>query len=158
MGSPESDNEDLAVLLEKSEHYDFETASVRLYDMCCYESSTFPFPLEEVDSILQRYPDAAKQMMDNGSTPLLAACRSCVVSTAVIQRLVAACPDAVRMIDTRTGEIPLDVVCGSESFPNESALEVIQCLVHAWPKSVQHRLQSVHERSFPLYVRTDLSL
>jgi len=101
---------------------------------------------ETIRFLVQAWPDAIREKDSMGYLPLHYACRygctdieiellnrACTVksSLTVIQRLVRAWPDAVRVQD-EVGRLPLHV-----ALRFGCTADVVQFLVHAWPESCQ---------------------
>lgn len=95
-----------------------------LFEACRNGSS-----LEELQEMLQQYPEAVKDTDDLGMTPLHQACR-CGLSLEIIQCLVRAWPESVQ-VAAKDGRLPLHVSC-----MNQPLLAVVEFLIKASPESV----------------------
>jgi len=89
--------------------------------------------LGEIKLLVEAWPASLQSKTKRGMLPLHWACFDPMSSTDVIRYLVESYPAAVFMQDHR-GRLPLHLACAEAT--GSPPLEAIQCLVRAWPESV----------------------
>jgi len=94
-------------------------------------------PLETIKLFVEPWPESLQIKMKPGMLPLHWVCFDPVASTDMICYLVELSPATVSMKDYK-GQLPLHLACTQTM--GDPLLEVIQCLVQAWPESI-HILQ-----------------
>jgi len=100
--------------------------------------------LERVKLLVEPRPEYLHTQTKIGMLPLHWACLEPMASTNVIRYLVESYPTTVFVRDHK-GRLPLHLACAQTT--GEPPLEVIQCLVRAWPESI-HIPQGKDKRTY----------
>ena len=86
--------------------------------------------------LLERFPNAAKGVGEEGRFPIHNICRNKNVTLGMVQLLIDAFPDSLRH-ETINGCTPLHYLC-DHYFDKEIAVEILKLLLERYPESVRH--------------------